>query len=297
MSFTRVIPKLDIKGPNLIKAIEFDGHRVLGKVEDFAEIYYEEGADELIYQDTVASLYGRNGLLEIISKASSKIFIPLTVAGGLRSLEDISNVLRAGADKVGINTYAIKKPDFIKKAANEFGSQCIVSSIEAYSMNKDKYCVWTDYGREVTSIDALDWAKKVEDLGAGEILLSVINRDGRGNGFDIDLINKVSESVSIPVIASSGAGKLEHFEEVIVNGKADAVCAASCFHYKYAVKNIDVKKDQDSSQELRMGEHLDEGNSDFLNFGYGGERTITVERLSIKEVKKYLIERNILVRP
>ena len=297
MSFTRVIPKLDIKGPNLIKAIEFDGHRVLGKVEDFAEIYYKEGADELIYQDTVASLYGRNGLLQIISKTSRNIFIPLTVAGGLRSLEDISSVLSAGADKVGINTYAIKKPKFISEAANEFGSQCIVSSIEAYQMSNGKYCIWTDYGREVTSIDALEWAKKVEDFGAGEILLSTINRDGRGNGYDIDFISRVSQSVSIPVIASSGAGELKHFEEAIVDGKADAICAASCFHYKYAVKNIDVNKDKDSFQKLRMGEHLDEGNSDFLNFGYGGERSITVKRLSIKDVKNYLLEKNLLVRP
>jgi len=297
MSIIRVIPKLDIKGPNLIKGIEFDGHRVLGKVESFAEMYYKEGADELIYQDTVASLYGRNGLLDIVSKTSSKIFIPLTVSGGLRSIKEISKVLQAGADKVAINTEATKRPEFIREASIEFGSQCIVASIEAYLMSDGKHYVWTDYGREVTKLNAIEWAKEVEDLGAGEILLSSIHKDGRGEGFEIDLIKEISCSVSIPVIASCGAGKLSHFKEAVIEGQADAICAASCFHYKYAVHNINVEQDKEIKKGLRMGEHIDEGNSDFLNYGYGGERSITTDRLTILEVKKYLTNNNIPVRP
>jgi len=293
MKHIRVIPKLDIKGPNLIKGIEFDGHRVLGKVEDFAELYYLEGADEIIYQDTVASLYGRNGLVDIISKTSSKIFIPLTVGGGLRDLNDISRVLSAGADKISVNTAATKNPDFIKESSKEFGSQCIVVSIEAYKMG-DSYRVWTDYGREVTDLDAKVWAKQVEDLGAGEIVLSVINRDGRGEGFDNELIDSITSSLSIPVIASSGAGNLSHFKEVIEEGKADAVCAASCFHYNYSMNRIESM--QDKSLELRMGKHIDEGNEDFLLYGYGGERTVTVDKVSIPNLKTFLQENKIKIR-
>lgn len=297
MSIIRVIPKLDIKGSNLIKGVEFDGHRVLGNVEDFAERYYKDGADELIYQDTVASLYGRNGLLDIVSKTASKIFIPLTVAGGLRSKEDIQKVLSAGADKIAINTEATKRPALIKEASKEFGSQCIVVSIEAYLMADNEHYVWTDYGREVTQLKAIDWARQVEDLGAGEILLSAIHRDGRGNGYEIDLIKEIRNSVSIPVIASCGAGKLDHFREVVQVGEADAICAASCFHYQYAIEKINKETNQNSNKGLRLGKHIDEGNADFLNFGYGGERSITVDRLSIAEVKNYLTENNILTRP
>ncbi len=294
MKYIRVIPKLDIKGPNLIKGIEFDGHRVLGKVEDFAELYYLEGADEIIYQDTVASLYGRNGLLDIISKTSSKIFIPLTVAGGLRSIEDISMVLAAGADKIAINTFATKNPNFIAESSREFGSQCIVVSVEAYRMG-DSYKLWTDYGREVTSYDALEWGKRVEDLGAGEILLSVINRDGRGEGYDLEFIESLSHSVSIPVIAASGAGNKKHFKEAVRQAGADAICAASCFHYNYAIKKASDLNDKDLN--LRMGKHIDQGNEDFLNFGYGGERTVTVDKIGIPELKSFLIENNIQIRP
>lgn len=293
MQYIRVIPKLDIKGPNLIKGIEFDGHRVLGRVEDFAELYYMEGADEIIYQDTVASLYSRKGLLDIISKTSSKIFIPLTVAGGLRSIEDITKVLSAGADKIAINTQATKDPSFITESAKEFGSQCIVVSIEAYKMG-NSYKIWTDYGREVTSLDALDWAKKVEQLGAGEILLSVINRDGRGIGYDLELIELISSSVRVPVIACSGAGKKTHFQEAVIQSRADAICAASCFHYNYAIKK--VKDLSVKNLSLRMGDHIDEGNEDFLNFGYGGERTLMVDKIGIPELKTYLLENNIKIR-
>ena len=230
----RVIPRLDIKGPNLIKGIQFDGHRVLGTAEQFAELYYREGADELIYQDTVASLYRRNGLLDIIQRTARNIFIPLTVAGGIRSIDNIREMLRAGADKVAINTAATQDPGLLSKAAKTFGSQCIVSSIEAYRNDNGTYTVWVDYGRERTQLDAIEWAKHVVDLGVGEILLTSINREGMGSGYDIDLIEKISSMVPIPVIACGGAGSKDDFPKAVKAGGADAVAAASIFHYNYA---------------------------------------------------------------
>ena len=295
MTNIRIIPRLDIKGPNLIKGIQFDGHRVLGTAEEFAECYYNAGADELIYQDTVASLYRRNSLLEIIEQTAMKIFIPLTVAGGIRSIEDIRKILRAGADKVAINTAAIESPKLLSESSKIFGSQCIVSSIEAFRKNNGKYEVWVDYGREPTRIDAIDWAKKVEDLGVGEILLTSIRDDGMGNGFDIELTHKISSMVSIPVIACGGAGKKNDFVEVIKHGSADAVAAASIFHYYYAIPKKGHTM-QFNEKELRMGKHIDSGNIDFIKDGYGGQKAITVEPCSIVDVKNELIGSDISTR-
>lgn len=296
MSHTiRVIPRLDIKGPNLIKGIQMDGHRVLGTAEEFADIYYREGADELFYQDAVASLYQRNSLHEIIRKTAEKIFIPLTVAGGIRTVEDIRGILRAGADKVAINTAATQNPKLLSEAAKTFGSQCIVSSIEAFGKN-GRYQVWVDYGREVTSLDALEWAKQVEDLGVGEILLTSINNDGMGTGFDLELIQKISSLVSIPVIACGGAGNAQDFSRAVKEAGADAVSAASVFHYRYAKPKQERKTMQISEGQLRMGEHVDAGNIDFLNFGYGGEQAIMVEPVSIGEVKSQMSKDSINVR-
>ena len=261
----RVIPRLDIKGPNLIKGIQFDGHRVLGTAEQFAELYYKEGADELIYQDAVASLYRRNSLVDIVKRTAEKIFIPLTVAGGIRSVEDVRVILRAGADKVAINTAATENPNLLKEAAKEFGSQCIVSSIEAFKSNKTgKYQVWVDYGREVTTLDAIDWAKQVVDLGVGEILLTSINNEGMGTGFDLELTKEIASKVHVPVIACGGAGKAEDFCSVVNEGMADAVAAASVFHYNYATP-IDKPFMSFEEARLRMGDHIDSGNIDFLN--------------------------------
>jgi len=173
----RIIPRLDIKGPNLVKGIHLEGLRVLGKPEDFAFQYYLDGADELLYMDVVASLYGRNNLLEIVRATAEKIFIPLTVGGGIRSIEDIRNLLRAGADKVAINTAAINNPDLIKEAAKTFGSQCIVVSIEAKKKEGGAYEAYTDNGREMTGVEVLSWAKRAVDLGAGEILVTSIDID------------------------------------------------------------------------------------------------------------------------
>ena len=231
MKYFRIIPRLDIKGPNLVKGIHLEGLRVLGKPEDFAKLYYEEGADELIYHDTVASLYQRNSLTDIIKRTVSKIFIPLTVGGGIRSINDINNVLRSGADKVSINTAAINNPDFINDASRAFGSSTIVVAIEAIKQSDDSYLAFTDNGREYTGVEVLSWAKEVEQRGAGEILLTSIDYEGTGNGFDLELIKLISNNVNIPVIAHGGASNFNHIIDSINYGKADAVSIASMLHY------------------------------------------------------------------
>ena len=226
----RIIPRLDIKGPNLVKGIHLEGLRVLGKPWDFALKYYENGADELIYMDVVASLYGRNNLSDIVKKTAENIFIPLTVGGGIRSLDDIKTLLRSGADKVAINTAAIHNSQLISESAEAFGSQCIVVSIEA-KRTGDKYKAFTDNGREPTGKDVYEWAKEAVDLGAGEILLTSIDKEGTGQGYDLELCARVAESVSVPVISCGGCGKPEHLMDVVEKGKADAISAASVFHY------------------------------------------------------------------
>ena len=241
----RIIPRLDIKGPNLVKGIHLEGLRVLGKPEDFAKYYYENGADELLYQDVVASLYGRNSLHEIISKTAKEIFIPLTVGGGIRTLEDISKILRSGADKVCINTAAIQEPKFISQASKVFGSSTIVIGIEAILQQNGQFMAFTDNGRNFTGKDVLIWAKEAEDLGAGEILLTSMDRDGTKKGYDLDLTKKVSNLISIPVIASGGVGNLEHLHQGFKIGKASAVLAASIFHFgEFSIQ--DAKKYLDS---------------------------------------------------
>ncbi len=294
----RIIPRLDIKGPNLIKGIQLDGHRVLGTPEVFAEIYYREGADELIFYDTVASLYQRNSLVEYIRKTAEKIFIPLTVAGGIRSIQDIQQLLRAGADKVAINTAAIENPSLLSDASKFFGSQCIVASVEFYKQ-KNGFCeVWVDYGRQPTGVDAYDWVRRAVDLGAGEILLTSINQEGMGRGFDIDFTSKVSETVPVPVVVCGGAGKKEDFLDVIRRGKADAVSAASCFHYYYAAPPGDDRRWMSFNEpRLRMGEDIDSGNIDFLREGYGGFKDVQTDRISLPEIKKYLCENGVPIRP
>lgn len=227
----RVIPRLDIKGPNLVKGIHLEGLRVVGPPHEFAARYYKEGADELIYMDIVASLYGRNNLVEIVERTSREIFIPLTVGGGVRSLEDIVTLLRAGADKVAVNTAAIKRPEFISEASRAFGSQCIVLSIEAKRQPGGGWEAFTDNGRERTGVDALEWAKRGAELGAGEILLTSIDQEGTKRGFDVELVSRVSGSVGIPVIACGGAGKVPDFVDAVGAGRADAVSAANVFHY------------------------------------------------------------------
>jgi cyclase len=278
MKSLRIIPRLDVKGPNLVKGVHFEGLRVLGKPEDFASRYYLEGADELIYIDAVASLYGRQNLLEIVRRAAQNIFIPLTAGGGIRTIEDIMNVLRAGADKVAINTRAINNPSFIKEAAKTFGSQCIVISIQAKYRRSGKYEALTDNAREKTGKDVFDWARQAVDLGAGELLITSVDREGTGQGYDIELIRKISTAVPVPVIACGGAGKLQHFLEVVKEGHADAVCAASIFHYHRLGQLKSTEK------------FADEGNIEFVKQSRGGLTYLKdkIQPTDIPMVKNFL---------
>lgn len=232
VSNLRIIPRLDIKGKNLIKGVQLEGLRVMGDPQEFALAYYEAGADELIYMDIVASLYGRNNLSDIISRAADQVFIPITVGGGIRSVEDAKHILRSGADKVAINTAAVARPELITEVARRFGSQAMVLSIEAKQIGPGKWEVFTDNGRERTGMDVGAWAKRGVELGAGEILLTSVDREGTRKGFDVDLIAQVSDAVSIPVIASGGMGTMEHFLDAARNGRADAIAMAHVLHYK-----------------------------------------------------------------
>lgn len=281
MKNIRIIPRLDIKGPNLVKGIHLEGLRVLGKPEDFARYYYECGADELIYIDVVASLYNRNSLLHIVERTAQEIFIPLAVGGGLRTIDDMRTVLRAGADKVALNTAVIKNPELIKEAATTFGSSTIIVSIEAIKQPNGAYLAYTDNGREYTGIDVFEWAKKAAELGAGEILLTSVDREGTGDGYDINLTKKVSESVSIPVIACGGAGKISDVADVIIEGIADAVSLASVLHYDF-VKGRSIN-----------GDYSEEGNIEYLKRGklFGN-----IEIASLKELKAHLGNKGINCR-
>ena len=211
----RVIPRLDIKGPNLVKGVHLEGLRVLGKPEDFAHYYYESGADELLYVDAVASLYGRNSLVEIIERTAREVFVPLTVGGGLRSIEDIRTVLRAGADKVAINTAAIHRPELIGEASQRFAPppSCVHPGIRHAD---ESYEAYTDYGRESTGVDAVEWAVRAAELGAGELLVTSIDREGTGKGFDLELTRRIARAVSVPVIACGGAGKVKDISDVMI---------------------------------------------------------------------------------
>ncbi len=282
MNNIRVIPRLDIKGPNLVKGIHLEGLRVLGKPEDFARYYYETGADELVYMDVVASLYNRNSLHSIIEKTAREIFIPLTVGGGLRSIDDIRAVLRAGADKVALNTAAIKNPGIIKEAANKFGSSTIVISIEAIKQPDGVYLAYTDNGREYTGLEAKSWAIKAAELGAGEILLTSVDREGTGLGYDVELTKMVSGAVPIPVIACGGAGRTDDIKEIIMEGKADAVCVASMLHYGL------IKK-----QAVRNELYAEEGNIEYLKSGRGFSK---IKTATLPEIKSYLFTQGIACR-
>ena len=234
----RLIARLDIKGPNLIKGIHLEGLRVIGDPQEHAKKYYEQGADELIYIDIVASLYGRSKLPEIVSRTAENVFVPLTVGGGIRNIEDVRELLRAGADKVAINTAAVQRPSLINEVSRRFGSQCMVLSIEAKKQSDTMWEVYTDSGREKTGIDVVDWAKEGVEQGAGEILLTSIDYEGSRKGFDIDLIKKITDAVNIPVIASGGMGSEEHIRFAIEEGGADAIAMADILHYERSTINL-----------------------------------------------------------
>jgi cyclase len=234
----RLIARLDIKSSNLIKGVQLEGLRVVGNPHEYANKYFNEGIDEIIYMDTVASLYGRNSLRDIILETSKNIFVPITVGGGIRTLEDAYQILRSGADKISINTAAINNPKILKDLVNRFGSSTIVLSIEA---KKTQYGweAYTNNGREKTGINVVDWAIEGEKLGVGEILLTSVDQEGTCRGFDYDLIKSITDKINIPVIASGGMGSLDHFEKVINYSKCDAISIANMLHYnKITIKNI-----------------------------------------------------------
>lgn len=231
MRKARLIARLDIKGPNLIKGVHLEGLRVIGSPNEHALRYYRQGADELIYIDCVASLYGRNSLREIVERAAEDVFIPMTVGGGLRTVEDASQMLRSGADKVAVNTAALANPTLISEIAQQFGSQCVVLSIEAKQIGPDRWEAYADNGRERTGRDVVEWARRGVELGAGEILLTSVDREGTRKGFDVPLVRAVTREVTVPVIASGGMGKPEDLIDVIHGADADAVAMADILHY------------------------------------------------------------------
>ncbi|RLD16291.1 MAG: imidazole glycerol phosphate synthase subunit HisF [Caldiserica bacterium] len=227
----RIIPCLDVDKGRVVKGVKFKNLRDAGDPVEVALRYNEEGADEVVFLDITASHEGRKIMLDVVKRTSEVLFIPFTVGGGIRNLNDIRKILKAGADKVSINTACVKNPVLVKNASKEFGSQCIVVAIDAKKVSDKKWEVYTHGGRVPTGIDAVSWAKRVEELGAGEILLTSMDRDGTKLGYDIELTKRVSTSVSIPVIASGGAGKKEHFLEVFKKTTASAALAASLFHF------------------------------------------------------------------
>jgi cyclase len=231
MSRVRIIPRLDVKGPNLIKGIHLEGLRVIGDPQEFSRRYYEAGADELLYVDVVASLYGRNSLHDTISRVAQNVFVPLTVAGGIRSVEDVRLILRAGADKVAVNTAAVQRPDLLREIAEAFGSQCMVLSIEAKQVGNDRWEVYTDNGRERSGREVIDWVRQATSLGIGEILLTSVDREGTRQGYDLNLIRAVAAATTVPVIASGGMGTVEHLVTAVGDGGADAAAMADILHY------------------------------------------------------------------
>ena len=230
----RIIPCLDVDKGRVVKGVQFVDIRDAGDPVEVARRYNEQGADEITFLDITASHEGRDTTLETVERMAGEVFIPLTVGGGVREIMDIRNLLNAGADKVAINSAAIFNPDFVGEAAQRFGRQCIVVAIDAKQVDWGEHPRWeifTHGGRKPTGIDAIDWAKQMANLGAGEILLTSMDRDGTKNGFDLDLTSRVSDSISVPLIASGGVGNLQHLADGVTLGKADAVLAASIFHF------------------------------------------------------------------
>jgi cyclase len=264
-----------------VKGIHLEGLRVLGKPADFAKYYYEQGADELMFMDVVASLYERNSLHDIISETAKSIFIPITVGGGIRSLNDIKSMLRIGADKVSINTAAIKRPEFIKESSEEFGSSTIVISIEAIKNTDGKYYAFIDNGRECTGLEVVEWAQKAELLGAGEIVITSVDREGTGKGIDMELTNAIFESISIPIIAHGGIGSIDDVESALEIESIDSIAIGSALHYD-ALKNFNL--------EL-IGRK--EGNIDFL---LSGRKTSSFESFNLYNLKKHLHSKSIYCR-
>lgn len=253
MSSIRLIARLDIKGSNLIKGVQLEGLRVLGDPGEFARRYYREGIDEIIYMDIVASLYGRSNIVEIVRKTTESVFIPITVGGGVRTVEDVQNLLDAGADKVAINTAAVKTPKLLSEISDRFGAQCTVLSIEAKLQPDGVWRVYTDNGRERTGLDVVEWAQRGVELGAGEILLTSVDREGTRKGFDLELTKRVAQAVSVPVIASGGMGHPKDLISVVKQAGADAVAMADVLHYERL--RLDDIRDAARRAGIKVREH------------------------------------------
>ena len=228
----RIIARVDVKNEFVIKGVHLEGLRKVGNPNEMALNYYKNGIDEIIFMDAVAAYYDRNSLSELLQKACANIFVPITVGGGIRTIDDINIALKSGADKIAINTKAVQDPEFITQSSSLFGSQCIVSSIEAKTVGKNQWEVYTDNGREPTGIDVIEWSKRVEKLGAGEIMLTSIDKEGTKKGFDINLYQSVTNIVSIPIIASGGMGKSEDAVSLIKGANVDGIATASVLHYE-----------------------------------------------------------------
>lgn len=248
----RVIPCLDVKDGRVVKGVQFLNLKDAGDPVEIAKKYSLEGADEITFLDITASHEKRNIMIDVVKRTASEVFVPLTVGGGVRTVDDVRALLLAGADKVAINTAAVNNPEFVKDASQRFGSQCIVVAVDARRAGENKWEVFTHGGRKPTGIDALEWVKKMEDYGAGEILLTSMDRDGTKDGYDIQLVRAVSEILTIPMIASGGVGNLQHLVDGIKIGKADAVLCASIFHYgEYSISEAKYFLNQ-SGVEVRL---------------------------------------------
>jgi len=250
----RIIPCLDVDNGRVVKGVKFVDIRDAGDPVEVARRYDREGADEITFLDITATHDNRDTIVHVVEQVASEVFIPLTVGGGIRTLDDIRRMLNAGADKVGINSAAVNNPEFVREAAQRFGSQCIVVAIDAKKVSQpneaDRWEIFTHGGRKATGIEAIGWAKRMVDYGAGEILLTSMDRDGTREGFDLPLTRAISEAVTVPVIASGGVGNLDHLADGVIEGKADAVLAASIFHF--AEYTIQQAKEHMASRGIEM---------------------------------------------
>lgn len=278
----RIIPKFEIKNENLVKGVRFEGLRVLGKCKDYALKYYLEGADEIIYQDIVASLYGQNNLVNLIQQSSKDIFIPLNVSGGIRSFDDIKKILESGADKISINSAALKNYQFLKDSCENFGSSTISIHIEAVKNFDGNYYAFYENGRTSSNIKVVDWIKKVQEFGAGEITLTFVDTDGTGKGLDLDFIFTLKNLIKIPFIIGGGLGSFNEILKIAKLKFVDGISISSMFHYHYL--NTITLKDK----------NFKEGNTDFLKGFYDSKKNI--EKSSIQSLKKFLKDNKIPCR-
>ena len=281
----RIIPRVDVKVDNVVKGVHLEGLRVLGSPHIFSHLYFQELADEIIFMDSVASLYGRNNLKAIVASAAKEIFIPMTVGGGIKSIEDAKELLESGADKVAINSALFDNPFLISDIANHNGSQCVVVSVDVIKEESGKYICLSENGREYTGQELFEWLDRVVDLGAGEILLTSVDREGTGLGYDINLVREVVDKCPIPVVACGGSGSSSHVKELIDGSGVEAISASSIFHYELATRGLDIGS---------LG-----GNKDFINKIQNidaSEIRKSIEPTSVLALKEYLNKQGIAVR-